>query len=320
MNDFPGYHTQSFTTPDERRAAFALPIGERQKMIKWLLFPNKQFADVTKEVSEFHIPVTETGEVGTERVGVLLGESGAGKSSILKAYVRRFPEFIEDCVKKYPALYIEARADWDGLELARQIYGKTGQPYVPKAAISAMNTSIVKRLREHGTHLLIIDEAQCLFESKRSRKNYVSLLKAIVDADSTLVLLAGLPHMEEAMMQEHQLRRRGCVFMYVRAFNPKSKVGKDNFRLFLRGIDIRLPFANPAGLSSPAIADELMDISQGLIGIAMNVIKAAALRALNSQTSAIQATHLRIAAVQMRLVDRKRAAFGVTDEDGSLYA
>ena len=127
---------------------------------------------------------------------MLLGKSGAGKSSILKAYARKYPEVVEDCITKYPAVYIEARLDWDGPELARQIYGATGKPYVPKAGVSAMNTSIVKRLKDHGVQLLIIDEAQCLFESKRYRKSWVALLKAIVDADSTLLLLGGLSSAE----------------------------------------------------------------------------------------------------------------------------
>ncbi|MBX9455548.1 MAG: ATP-binding protein [Rhizobium sp.] len=316
------FHRTAFQNAADRAEAASSPVLERQMMIKNLLFEYPQFQSVIGNVAKFHIPVEDTGLADIGVVGGVMGESRAGKSKILESYSRRFPSVVEDDIVTYPVVYIEARADWDSLEFARQIFRATGKQYVPRAGVAAMNTAVTLRLRDHRTTLLIVDDSHFIFDSKRTRKTNVSLIKEIVDAQFCNVLLAGLPSIETAVEHEAQLRGRGGFPRFdVKAFNTKTKAGRDNYRLFLHGIDQRLPFAESSDLASKAFSDELRRMSNGSVGLTMNVVRAAALMALNAGTRRVLGTHLRAAAEQRALLDRTRPGFGEEGEGGvDVYA
>jgi hypothetical protein len=298
MMDFPMFHTTPFKTSEQRAAVAALPLEERQLMIKNLLFPYKQFNDVTEKVSRFNIPVEATGIMDTGRVGGLIGDTRAGKSRILQAYASKYPPIEVNGIVHFPVIYLEVRPEWDASEFARQIFRATGKKYVTNMKTTIVNSNAIYRVVEYGVKFIIIDDAHFIFSaSAKRRESYESLIKSILDKNCCNILLAGLKSVAEGVDGNKQVKGRGGFPIFrVRPFNMKTKIGRDNFRLFLAGIDDRMPFPQSSELASTRFQADFLKISGGSVGNVMNVIQDAALKALNAGTARILDYHLRAAA------------------------
>lgn len=303
MKNFPEFHTTEFSTPDERLAASQLPPTVRQMMVTNLLVPYAQYARVKKFVSQFHRPVDD-GTHGTGWIGGVIGESRAGKSFIMQSYAADWMPVEGPNGYDFPVAYLEARAEWDMLEFGRQIYHATGATAIPRMSTAALNTKSAHRLRQFKVQLVIIDDAHFLFAaSDRKRTAFVSLIQHIADQRSCNVLLAGLPSVEVAMKGNPQLLNRGGFPHHsVLEFDSRTPDEREKFRIFLHGVDQRLPFSKPSDLAQKSYIADFLAVSGGSIGKVMNIIVSAGHMAINEGQSCILPKHLR-KATEVRLLE-----------------
>lgn len=294
---YPEFHTKAFLTEDERQCASSLPAAARQAMIKNVLYPYDKFVEISQKIMKFHRPV-DGGEPDTGWIAGLLGEYRSGKTFILQNFARQFPPRLTDNGFEYDVVYIQARQDWDSLELGKQIYMMTGVPAVPRLTIASMNSKAARRLIECKTKLLIIDDAHCLFGAAGKRRTvYASLIKYLVDqANACNVLLAGPSTIEAPMEGDLQMKGRGGFPRFkIEGFDPLTAEGRNRFRLFLHGVDERLPFRQPSQLASKRYLPDLLEMTDGSLGLAMNIIIAAGYDAINDGAACIMPHHLRAA-------------------------
>src|SRR5690606_27728960 len=80
------FHENPFKTAEDRLAAAALEVPERQAMIERLLYKYPVFKKGEKFIGDFHFPF-KGGTHGRGKIGGLLGSSRAGKSTICTYYV-----------------------------------------------------------------------------------------------------------------------------------------------------------------------------------------------------------------------------------------
>ena len=79
------------------------------------------------------------------------------------------------------------------------------------------------------------------------------------------------------------------------------------FRLLLREVDLRLPFAESSELSTKSIARDLFDFTGGALGQVFNIVRPAAWQALNDDAPRILLHHLyEQAAIRQRPGDRRK--------------
>jgi hypothetical protein len=326
MRVFPNFHYTQFLTDADRLAASLLPPGERQQMVTDLVVESSQFNRLTAHVARFHRHV-DGGVSGPGWVGGMLGESRAGKSTVLQAYAQTFPAVLGEHGWTVPVLYIEARDDWDLLEFGRQIYFETAASSIPRLSTASVNTQAARRIALFGIELLIIDDAHRLFAKVRKTPTYVSLLTAIANARKCNILLAGLPSIRDSVESIPHLKNRGG-FPHDTAYDFDAKVPDDReqFRVFLEGVDRRLPFLRKSGLSRKAYVADFLLVSDGKIGNAMNIVIDAAFMAINQKRNCIMASHLRAAALD-RMKEGSRAISSgkhyipfnnVSDDDGEV--
>ncbi|WP_083213761.1 MULTISPECIES: TniB family NTP-binding protein [unclassified Ensifer] len=307
MRVFPEFHRTTFLTDDQRRAASELPPAERQSMVTNLVVPSKQFNRLSGKVARFHRHV-DGGVAGPGWVGGLLGESRAGKTTILQSYAQKFPAVLGENGYTVPVLYIEARDDWDLLEFGRQIYFETAASSIPRLSTASVNTQAARRIGLFGVELIIIDDAHRLFGQVRKTTSYVSLLTAIANTRKCNILLAGLPSIRDAIEAIPHLKNRGG-FPHDTAYDFDADLPDDReqFRVFLEGVDRRLPFLRKSNLSQKAYVADFLHVSGGSIGNVMNIVIDAAFMAINEKRNCIMASHLRAAALE-RMHDGTKAA------------
>ncbi|CAN7331010.1 TniB family NTP-binding protein [Rhizobium sp. LjRoot98] len=311
MTIFPSFHTTPFVTTDEREAAALLPPGERQAMVKNVLFPYEQFLEVSKQIERFHRPV-KGGAADTGWMAGVIGEFRSGKTFILQNFARQHPAALTDKGFEQEVIYLQARLDWDSLELGRQIYLATGVPTVPSIKTSTLNTKAARRIVDCNVKLIIIDDAHCLLGvAGRRRTVFVSLIKYLLDqVNACNILLAGPSIVERSMETDMQMiGRGGFPRFYVNGFSSEQE-GRNQFRIFLHGVDQRLPFRTLSDLASLRYFSDLMEVSDGSIGMVMNIVQAAAYEAINDGTACIMKEHLAQAARERRRVGKKYEPFG----------
>ncbi|MBY4607472.1 TniB family NTP-binding protein [Rhizobium sp. 9T] len=303
MKLFPEFHSTEFTTPEERLAASLKSPLERQAMITNLLVPYPQFQRVKNNVARFHRPV-DGGSHGVGWIGGVLGSSRTGKSFILQSYAAENPPIPTEFGYDFPVVYLEARAEWDALEFGRQIYHGTGASAIPRMSTAALNTMSANRVKQFNVQLVVIDDAQFLFSTPgRKQTAFISLIKHLADQRTCNILLVGTPSIEQAVQNDpHLLNRGGFPRFRVREFDRNTPDDRGRFRFFLTEVEKRLPFAEPSNLARKEYVEDFLNVSEGSIGKAMNIIIAAGHMAINEGRNCISAQHLRKAA-EVRLIE-----------------
>lgn len=298
MTIFPEFHTTPFLTAEDRVAASQLPPAERQAMVKNVLFPYEQFLAVTQQVEKFHRPV-KGGAADTGWMAGLIGEYRSGKTFILQNFARQYPPILTEKGFEQEVIYLQARLDWDSLELGRQIYQATGAPTVPRLSTSTLNTQATRRIIDCNVKLVIVDDAHCLLGTAgRRRTVFVSLIKYLLDqVNACNVLLVGPSIVERSMESDLQMIGRGGFPRFrLEGFDIKTKEGRNQFRIFLHGVDQRLPFRELSQLADKRYLSDLIEISDGSLGMVMNIVIAAGYEAINENTGCIMREHLMQAA------------------------
>lgn len=79
MDDNTVFHTTAFKTDEQRLAAANLPIIQRQRLIKTILYPYPKFKDAQAFIKQFHKPV-EGGVADHGCIAGIVGQSRAGRS------------------------------------------------------------------------------------------------------------------------------------------------------------------------------------------------------------------------------------------------
>jgi hypothetical protein len=311
MMVFPKFHTTAFNTDQERDAASRLSPAERQAMVKNVLFPYEQFVTVSKQIEKFHRPV-EGGDADTGWLGGLIGEYRSGKTFILQNFARQYPPAITDNGFQQEVIYLQARLDWDTLELGRQIYLATGIPTLPRLTTSTLNTKAARRIIDCGVKLIIVDDAHCLLGTPgRRRTVFISLIKYLLDqVNACNILLVGPSIVERSMETDLQMLGRGGFPRFRTQGFDSERHGRTQFRVFLHGVDQRLPFRQLSDLSAKRYIADLYEVSDGSIGMVMNIIIAAAYDAINDDTACIMREHLERAAMDRLPTGKTYKPFG----------
>lgn len=309
---FPEFHSNPFLTSEERTQAALLPPAERQAMVKNVLFPYDQFLTVSEQIERIHRPV-KGGTADTGWMGGVIGEFRSGKTFILQNFARQYPAKLTEKGFDQEVIYLQARLDWDSLELGRQIYQATGAPTVPRLSTSTLNTQAARRIIDCNVKLVIVDDAHCLLGTAgRRRTVFVSLIKYLLDqVNACNILLAGPSVIERSMETDMQMIGRGGFPRFrVDGFDISTQAGRNQFRLFLHGVDERLPFRTLSDLASKHYLSDFIEVSDGSLGMVMNIVIAAGYEAINDQSACIMREHLARAAKDRLPVGKTYRPFG----------
>lgn len=161
----------------------------------------------------------------------LVGESGTGKSYIVKDYAAQYPRYVENGQEIVPVLYVSLLQKSTTYSLiVRLLRTLTGSPNITGKE-EALQFKLISRLIAAKSQFIIIDESQHLTRESSSilAQHSADAIKAIMDAtgipimcvsiDKSLALLMG----KSKFKKERQLKRRNRRMYSIQAYDLGSE-------------------------------------------------------------------------------------------------
>ena len=176
---------------------------------------------------------------------LLTGDTGTGKSSLLRHYMAQSPEQSGHGFVRKPLLVsrIPSKPTLEStmVELLKDL-GQWGSEYrLHRSSAESLTEALIKCLKRCETELIIIDEFQELIENKtREKRNQIAnRLKYISETAKIPIVLVGMPWAtkiaEEPQWSSRLLIRRSIPYF-------KLSDDRENFIRLIMGLANRMPF------------------------------------------------------------------------------
>ncbi len=192
----------------------------------------------------------------------IIGDSGAGKTSIIEEFIHRYPREHHATHEVYPVAHCILKDSITGLKgLYSAILSAYGHPYahpsslrLERVTIDQLEEVLIHTLKQTKTRLLFIDEFQ--HACGNNQRALLNQLKRTMLVSRVPFVPVGTPDSETVLNSDPQLSDR-CPVKECSTLNYWSF--DNDFRRFLAGYEQFLPFPESSGLSSKRIALEIFE-------------------------------------------------------------
>lgn len=205
----------------------------------------------------------------TSRIEQVLGPTRVGKSMLIQALKREFPESKANGRRHVPALVVPLPTPMSPLLLPSSVMTALGLPLQGRSAPGALVNRMHDQLRLAGTRVVLFEESSHLVEKGAHvpPRAAADWFKALSDTGITL-LMFGVPRLQSLFRHNEQLRLRASA---VRWFLPYDSRVPEQLTAFHACVATYMHlFAEhgyPIGLPAPAMTYQTYLLSGGLIGI-----------------------------------------------------
>lgn len=257
------------------------------KMFKLSVAQSKQLTDFRECFIEYP-QITEiyksfdrlmvNGSLGGEQECLLLtGETGSGKSAMIKNYVSRFPspQGIWDEMPVLNTRIPSTVKEKNTLErLLLDLESIASSRAQRKSRECSLTTHVIRQLRRKKVRLIIVNEIQELveFKDEETRQQIVNTFKMISEEAQVAFVLVGMPYstlLTEESQWSSRLSFRRCL-SYFQLFKklkngqlvPDTK-GKEHFAKFVAGLAARMGFHERPNLTCDEILLPLFAVCRG---------------------------------------------------------
>ena len=141
---------------------------------------------------------------------MILGESGVGKSTLLRRFLRDHPAVENDDRTEVPAVYLEVPSRTSVPGLASATLFSMGSPFWNKGTRPQLTTQLMTVLRECSTRLVVFDEVNHLVDrgGQRTHHDAADWIKQLGRVGGVSLILAGTPRARRLLEVNDQLRSR----------------------------------------------------------------------------------------------------------------
>ena len=297
----------------DRKTYKKVPVEDRIQMVErlYINFPRNQSALNAIGTCHSHAKLSKEPE------GILiLGDTGAGKTTVVKLYMRSHPRIVTEEATVVPVLYATVPVPATCKSLVTALLTAIGDPAAEKGSQVTQTLRLKRYIGACKVELLILDEFQHFQdrESLRVLKTVSDWLKVLMDETGVPMVLAGLPYSHTVLDDENneQLRRRFALRIELAPFGFKTSRERQDFRRFLNIIDEKLPLAEGSDLADPATAFCIYEATDGVVAHVMKLIRCATVIALESRREKLTMEILSLAYEQRLAANNpgKRNPFG----------
>ncbi|MGM5022190.1 AAA family ATPase [Tardiphaga sp. 367_B4_N1_1] len=250
-------------------------IATRLEDFETIFFRHETFERATKSIALLHKRWKPPKSRKTEaHCLMLLGNSGAGKTTILRRYAARFPDVTENEHGDIrPIVFVEAPKRTTPRQLAAAILSALSPGYKPPARWNTddLVSEICFQCDEMGVQLIIIDEAHHIVDHRKDDglEDAAEFVKSLLNRSGAQLVLSGLPRLATKLPKTKtlkQLRRRMDHKEYLKPYNWSSKTGRTQFRTLLALFEGALGLPQPSNLVEFRTAARIYCATEGEIG------------------------------------------------------
>jgi DNA transposition AAA+ family ATPase len=216
------------------------------------------------------------------RALLLMGQAGAGKSTVLEVYNDLNPEKQTDDGVVKPVLVVEVPATPTKRALVAAILSEMG--YAADRTVNSFGIieEITEKAKLLGVEMIILDEAHHILAAK-DLHDISEFLKSLLNRAGVGIVLAGLPNLEE-LRSSPQFDRRLAPDVRLRAYDWTNKAERFEFLVFLNTLEtdcVHLP--ERSDFAEQTFARRLYAATRGEIGLVTKYISQALLLASRRQ-------------------------------------
>lgn len=216
----------------------------------------------------------------------LIGESGTGKTKLLKSMVAEHPFSDTECLTSCPVLYLEIMPKPTTKKLFQEILMTMGDKFWYKGTEAELRYRCWTLLKKCGVKMILFDEYQRLIErsSKKVIHDVAELTKDFINSGIGVVV-AGIRGSENILNADSQLKRRMMSTVFLNRFDYENKIDQKEFISILSAFYkyIKQHCALPE-IFLPENAIKFYCASGGLIGYVTLILDTAMIKAIHSGT------------------------------------
>ena len=227
---------------------------------------------------------------------ILMGDPGAGKTSVKKKYKKQHPGKEESERTFIPVFLSEFPAKATPREAAVTMAMDLGHELSPKGMLDTQLTKqLVKLIKACGVEIILLDEFHNLIETRSYEvlEEAVRWLKTLVNAlEDIPIVLLGLPYSKVILNFDEQLNQRFMIRRRIEPFKIMDKKDREIYRVFLKRISLELPFEKKPPLESEEFSLRLFSFSKGNMRRLKLILDIAAEQAVENQDEELTLDHL----------------------------
>lgn len=228
---------------------------------------------------------------------LLVGESGAGKTSALTTFANQHPPFATEDGQRMLVVYVRVPAGPTVRSFAESILIALGAGSQMNGSAAEKTNQIVKLLINSQSQFLIVDEFHHFCDSRRKTFEEVTeWLKILIDTVAIPTVLAGLPECETILRSNQQLRRRFAARVPLSAIGWQSAADQNLFRDVLHAFDTEINRERPLwGLAEWDLVRSMHYATNGLLGYVTKIVIGALEHLIETQKTELDNEMLQIA-------------------------
>lgn len=209
----------------------------------------------------------------------IIGETNNGKTMLLQNFVRKHlpPDDPNIDHTTMPVLLIDTPPEPDEARLYRKILERLFATVGRREPADSMLSRIQVILRHLETKMVILDEFNnAVAGTAVKQRRFLNAIRLMGNALQIPIVVAGTPEALAALQSDPQLANR-----FEPAFLPKWTLDAEYARL-LMSTEKLLGLSQPSGLVQPAFAQRLLDLSEGILGETMELVRRLAIDAVRT--------------------------------------
>lgn len=187
---------------------------------------------------------------------ILLGESGVGKSTLVKRYAHRHPRIEHEEFTEIPVLYLVLGPSPTRKTLAQTFLRAMGDPMWRRGSEAELTERVIELFAKCRVRLVIIDEANHLIDrgGEKTLHTAADWLKVVIDSSQVSFVFAGIPRIRRLLATNDQLRGRLREVIEIDRFSVANKSAEHDFRSALKRFKSYMGDLPTIDISGAAIA------------------------------------------------------------------
>ncbi|MCD0175523.1 TniB family NTP-binding protein [Deinococcus sp. 14RED07] len=212
---------------------------------------------------------------------IIVGETNNGKTSVVTSFINRHAAPVDDPEEpaaRIPALYVLLRSDTDEDRLYHWILDALMAPYKEKDRNDKKYRMIAELFERLSIRMLVLDEFHHISAATGARqRRCLNTVKTLSSGLQIPIVAMAIPQVFTLLESDPQIDNRFEALALPRWNDLRE------FRQFLAGLEMDLPLLNASNLSDATLARRIFDLSEGLIGEAIKLIKRVGTEAVGAE-------------------------------------